>query len=380
MPRRGFVFLHTDCERPHLPCGTESSCFSSVKIWFQHPLLSSKLLFPPQLLNVEESLVNITSERDNDNKGITVSVLVVSMVSNALRLGLNKNWWVVVPLVWMLLLALRMFFNIASKSIKLLKVVEDAQQFASSSHESQAEEGLTEERVTEARLTEERLTEKRQAEERQSEERQSEERREKHVHIKARLRKMLLITLVAVSLLILSGFVILHELSLGFEHKTIEYDTFRDKKQLSWLRMAVDVAHVLVTCMGVGIYWIPSNIRLNLRRQATTAGGPAIVEPAAAMHLTGSRWTEMEEDGDGTLVVTDDEESSGRLKAIFEETPSVTVPSSEMHHQVGLLPTFASTHASRTLVEGAFGARMVRLLRSPDMIAILDPKTGRFVF
>jgi hypothetical protein len=209
------------------------------------------------------------------HKWIAVSVVVITATCNGLRLGLNRNVWFVVPIIWMLMLGLRSLYRILSISLMLLAVLKEA-----------SEQRAREVFVGRSSPRETRV--------------QQDETREKHAAMKARLRKMKLTSLGV--MLLFPAWMVAQELRLGFEHEAIVYDGPAMVMKLSSLKSwTSDMVHFLYTCGTVYVIWIPADVR----RQLQISTGPVadVIPPKP------TAWVVQESFG---------EESSSPLRAPFE--------------------------------------------------------------
>jgi hypothetical protein len=225
------------------------------------------------MLNIEDLLV-VRGEYNTKRsalslfhlKWITLSVVVISAISSGLRVGLNRNIFVVIQLLWMILIYIRSLFRIITISHSLLAMIEDAS----------CAQGL------------------------------SQETQDKHADIRLRLRRMRLGGLAVLPLIPLLVSIVISNVIGGWERKTIVYDgSFMATRLSSWPRVVYDVTHCVYILVSTHVLWIPAGVRNQVIVTHSLSGhvGDILPEPSAPM-----------------VQETHGEESSGPLRAPLEIT------------------------------------------------------------
>jgi hypothetical protein len=176
-----------------------------------------------QVLNVEGFLVGPENKLSSRHqKWVTLSVVGISVVSNALRVGLNRNIFVVIPLLVLFLLTLISLIRMFLRSRQLLAVIDEASGL----------QGLTQETL------------------------------EKHADIRTLLHKMKLGSLALFALAPILGWLIVVHFSGGLERKTIIYNgPFMATLLSSWQWIINDYAQCIGLLLAVYVLWIPADVR-----------------------------------------------------------------------------------------------------------------------
>jgi hypothetical protein len=194
--------------------------------------------------------------------------------------GLNRNIFVVIQLLWMILIYIRSLFRIITISHSLLAMIEDAS----------CAQGL------------------------------SQETQDKHADIRLRLRRMRLGGLAVLPLIPLLVSIVISNVIGGWERKTIVYDgSFMATRLSSWPRVVYDVTHCVYILVSTHVLWIPAGVRNQVIVTHSLSGhvGDILPEPSAPMV---QETAPMVQETAPMVQETHGEESSGPLRAPLEIT------------------------------------------------------------